>query len=132
MWLVLQIKINWNFWHSKSCQRKTYNRKIKMAVGSTSNCTIGIFVLDHIMRGRGYGKTLVWASCYLCCLQVGITHFEAGALKQNTASLKAFLGCGFKISEQNEVRATLELDVIELVQPESVKRVVFEENSNSV
>ena len=110
---------------------KSKNRKMVMAVGSTSNCTLGIFVLDNLMRGKGYGKTLVWSSCYFSYCQFGITLFETSVLKQNVASLKAFLACGFKISEESEDGINLVLKVnAELLKPESVKRpVVIDENN---
>ena len=107
------------------------NRKMMMAVGSTSNCTLGVFVLTDLTRGKGYGKTLVWSSCYLSYCQFGITLFEASVLRKNVASLKTFLACGFKISEENEVGINLVLKVnAELLKPESVKRpVIIDENN---
>lgn len=108
---------------------RSKNRKIRMAVSSTSNCTLGVLVLNDLMRGRGYGKALVWSSCYLSYSQIGISLFEASVLKQNVASLKAFVACGFKIGEESEVGTNLELEVAELMQPESVKRPVIHEGN---
>lgn len=109
---------------------KGKNRKIRMAVGSTPNCTLGVFVLNDLMRGRGYGKALVWSSCYLSYCQLGINLFEASVRKQNIESLKAFIACGFKISEESEVGANLELKVNELVQPKHVKEAVLIDGNN--
>lgn len=110
---------------------KSKNREMEMAVGFTSNCTVGILVFDHLMRGKGYGKTLVWSGCYLSYYLLGITLFEASVLKQNEASLKAFLACGFKISDESEGGVNLALKGnTALLKPESVKNpVIIDENN---
>lgn len=106
------------------------NHKMKLAVGSTSNCTLGIFVLGDSMKGRGYGKALVWASCYFSYYQLGITFFEASMLKHNIPSLKAFLACGFAICAKSKTGLNLKLKVdTDLVKPESIKRpIILDEN----
>lgn len=106
---------------------KSKNRMIEMSVGSTSNCTLGMYLFDASMRGKGYGKILMWSSCYLCCHQLGITFMEVSVLKQNIASLKACIACGFKISVENDVGVNMELQVnTELVKPEDVMRPVIQ------
>lgn len=104
---------------------KSKNRKMKLAVGSTANCTLGIFVLGDSLKGRGYGKALVWASCYLSYCQLGITFFEASMLKHNVPSRKAFLACGFSICAESKIGLNLKLKVdTDLVKPESIKRPI--------
>jgi len=107
------------------------NRKMKMAVGSTYNTTVGIFILSDLMKGKGYGKILLWASCYLSYCQFGTISIEASMLRQNVSSRKVFLACGFKISAESEAGFNLKLKVdTELVKPECIKRpVVLNENN---
>jgi len=58
--------------------------------------TVGIFIFNNNYKGLGIGKALLWASIYLLheCSQT--EWFTAGMLKENIASLKTFLSCGFK------------------------------------
>jgi len=100
------------------------NRAIELAQGHTCGCTLGILVLDEALRGRGYGKTLVWAACYLannCC---GVGTFAASMGKTNLPSLKSFLACGFQVREESPGGVNVELKIGELVKPEFVERII--------
>ena len=101
-------------------------RAIELAVGYTYGCTLGIFILNEMSRGRGYGKTLVWAACYLinnCC---GVEIFEASVKKNNVPSLKSFLTCGFKVKKEGVDGINIELKINELIKPEFVEGIIIE------
>ena len=63
--------------------------------------SIGIFIFKPEMRGKGYGKILVWASCLLINKTFGYRYFFAGVKKDNVASWKAFMACGFSMTEKD-------------------------------
>ena len=87
--------------------------------------TIGIFVFDEKLRGKGYGKTLVWASCYLsnnCC---NVNYFEAGMERTNVPSLKSFLACGFKVIDKNEKKIKVGLKIDELKKPKLIDKIII-------
>ncbi len=88
--------------------------------------TIGIFVLDETLRGRGFGKTAVWSACYLIKELFEIIYFGAGVKKTNIASSKLFLACGFKVEREGVDNLKLKLKVDELVKPGLVKEIVIE------
>ena len=72
-----------------------------LRIDSSGIVSIGIFIFKPEMRGKGYGKILVWASCYLTNKpQYYERKFFAGVKKDNVASWKAFMACGF-ISDPN-------------------------------
>lgn len=83
--------------------------------------TLGVFVLNLEDRGKGYGKLLVWASCYLVSNVVNVDSFAAGVKEANTASLRSFVSCGFKIVQKNQSGYRLELPILELHKPDCVK-----------
>lgn len=92
---------------------------------SDKTTTIGIFVFDEKLRGKGYGKTLVWASCYIsnnCC---NVNYFEAGMERTNVPSLKSFLACGFKIIDKNEKKIKVGLKIDELEKPEFIDKIII-------
>ncbi len=101
-------------------------RAIEMAVGYTYGCTIGILILGEMVRGRGYGKTLVWAACYLVNNSCGVETFEAAVKKNNVPSLKSFLTCGFKVTKESSDGVNVEVKIGELVKPEFVERITIE------
>lgn len=101
-------------------------RRVKLAQGYTYGCTLGIFVLSEMSREKGYGKTLVWASCYLannCC---GVETFEASMKKDNISSLSSFLACGFQVKKESIDGLNVELKVGELVKPEFIDKIIIE------
>ena len=82
---------------------------------------IGIFVFNKSYRGKGLGKTLVWAATYLFHNSNQAEWFGAGMAKENIPSLKSFLSCGFrKIHEDKEYCKVL-LNYTELIKPEFIK-----------
>jgi RimJ/RimL family protein N-acetyltransferase len=94
-------------------------------LNSDKATTIGIFVFDEKSRGIGYGKTLVWASCYLsnnCC---NVNYFEAGMERTNVPSLKSFLACGFKIIDKNEKNYKVGLKIDKLQKPNFINKVII-------
>jgi len=72
--------------------------------------TFGILVLDKESRGKGYGKTLVWATCYLLNALFGICRFGAGAEADNAPSVRSFLSCGFVVADSNQGKCRLEMN----------------------
>ena len=82
---------------------------------------IGIFVFSKSYRGKGLGKTLVWAATYLFHNSTQAEWFGAGMAIENVPSLKSFLSCGFrKIHEDKEYCRVL-LNYTELIKPEFIK-----------
>ena len=75
-----------------------------------SYATMGVFVFDPSDRGKGHGKTMIWAGVYLLnsTLKMGI--FRAGMEKQNIPSFRTFLSCGFRKYE--EVGSTFKLSLM--------------------
>ena len=88
--------------------------------------TLGIFVFDNKLRGKGYGKTLVWSSCYLVHNCMNISNFGAGMEKNNIPSLKSFLSCGFKIINENEKYYEVKLNIEELQKPKNIDNITLE------
>jgi len=101
-------------------------RAIEMAAGYTYSCTMGIFILGEMSRGKGYGKTLVWAACYLVNNSCGVEIFEAGVKKNNIPSLKSFLTCGFKVTKEGADSVNVEVKIGELVKPDFVERIIID------
>lgn len=101
-------------------------RCIKMAKGYTYDCTLGIFVLSEMLRGRGYGRTLVWASCYLVNNCFGVETFKASMKKNNIPSLKSFLACGFQVKEESIDGLNVELKIGDLLKPEFIDKIIIE------
>ena len=91
-----------------------------------NSVTLGIFVFDSRLRGKGYGKTLVWSSCYLAHNCMNICNFYAGMEKDNIPSLKSFLSCGFKIINENEKYYKVKLNIEELKKPNNIEKVTVE------
>lgn len=88
--------------------------------------TIGVFVLEKRLRSRGYGKTLIWAACYLVNTCCGVENFVGGMKKINIPAFKAFDSCGFKtVREEGDVRY-LGLNIKDLIKPELVARFYIE------
>ena len=80
-----------------SCGIQTYTTFLhKFDTRALNLGTVGIFIFNNNYKGLGLGKVLLWASIYLLhdCYQT--EWFTAGMLKENIASLKTFLSCGFK------------------------------------
>lgn len=100
------------------------NRLMPMAIGGTYDCTLGVLVIDEKERGKGYGRTLVWSSCYLVNNCLGIKVFKASIKKSNLPSLKSFLSCGFLATDEGEVSLNVELEMGHLKKPEIIERVV--------
>ncbi|NQT72706.1 MAG: hypothetical protein HQ553_08035 [Chloroflexi bacterium] len=99
---------------------RTSNRSIQLAVGSTYDSTLGILVLDPKSRGKGYGKTLVWASCYLVSQCRSIEAFKASVKGDNAPSLQSFLTCGFRIEAENAASYNVGLALGDLLKPEFI------------
>jgi len=88
--------------------------------------TLGIFVFDNKLRGKGYGKILVWCSCHLTNNCMNFNYFGAGMEKNNIPSLKSFLSCGFKIIDENEKYYEVKLNIEELQKPKNIDNVTVE------
>jgi RimJ/RimL family protein N-acetyltransferase len=92
--------------------------------------TIGIFVLEERLRGRGYGKTLVWCGCSLLSTCCGITKVAAGVKKINIPSLNSFISCGFEVVKENADSCLLQLRCENLIKPNIISHVSFENYGN--
>lgn len=80
--------------------------------------TVGVFVLNPERRGRGLGKTLVWAASTLIPLTTAVAGVQADMVKSNTASLRAFLACGFTIVAETDTAYVVSLCPSDLRQPD--------------
>lgn len=84
---------------------------------------IGIFVLKPENRGRGFGKTVVWAASRLAQLGAGAERLEAGMELDNLPSLRAFLACGFSIVGESPAGYRVGASLTALRQPDGVFNV---------
>jgi len=75
-----------------------------------SYATMGVFVFNPSDRGKGYGKTMIWAGVYLLSSTLRISTFRAGMERQNISSFRTFLSCGFRKYE--EVGSTFKLSLM--------------------
>jgi len=87
--------------------------------------TFGIFVLDKESRGKGYGKTLVWATCYLLNSLFEIRHFRAGAESANIPSVFSYLSCGFVVTDSNQGKLRLEINSEHLKKPDFIDNILI-------
>lgn len=85
--------------------------------------TIGIFVFDECRRGRGYGRTLAWCSCFLVKACCQVSSFSGNMEKQNIPSFKAFTSCGFEIVKEHPTVYLLQLKIGSLTKPEVISCV---------
>lgn len=92
-------------------------------IKKSETATIGIFVFDPELRGKGYGKTLIWSGCYLISYLFGVSSFAAGAKKSNVASWKAFLSCGFQIVGEGKDVLKLALEIGDLRRPDFIDNI---------
>ncbi len=92
-------------------------------IKKSETATIGIFVFDPELRGKGYGKTLIWSGCYLISHLFSVSSFAAGAKKGNVASWKAFLSCGFQIAEEGKDMLKLALEIGDLRRPDFIDNI---------
>jgi RimJ/RimL family protein N-acetyltransferase len=93
--------------------------------GEGEGVTFGIFVLDKESRGKGYGKTLVWATCYLLNALFGIRHFGAGAEAANTPSVRSFSSCGFDDIDSNQGEIKLDMDYSNFRKPGFISNIMI-------
>ena len=96
-------------------------------IDADSTSTIGIFIFDQSVRGQGFGKTIVWASCFLANLCNGVTCFGAGMKKTNIPSLRSFLSCGFQIVEETSDIYKVTLKIKNLLQPSFISKINIED-----
>ena len=82
---------------------------------------IGIFIFSKNYRGKGLGKTLVWAATYLFHNVSKLEWFGAGMEKENIPSLKSFISCGFKQVDKGEESYKVLLNYSGLVKPKFIK-----------
>lgn len=90
--------------------------------------TFGIFIFSQNFRGKGYGKTLVWASAFLVNACNGVTRFGAGMEKQNMPSLKCFLSSGFKKVFEDDKLIKVELNYKHLKVTEFISHIEVTRN----
>ena len=85
--------------------------------------TMGIFLFNDGLRGKGYGKTLVWASAFLTNACHHNTRFGAGMKKQNQPSFRSFISCGFRKVFEDDALIKVELSFESLQAPEFISHV---------
>jgi len=85
--------------------------------------TIGIFVFDKEARGKGYGKTLVWASSWLLSQVFDCSQLSAGMEKTNIPSFKAFKSCGYTVLRETDDVYIVKLDAPDLIAPDQITGV---------
>ena len=84
---------------------------------------IGIFIFDISSRGKGFGKLLVWCSCYLAHHSTALNIFGAGMEKNNIASLHSFLACDFIIIDENDKYYNVEVNIDKLLKPKKINNI---------
>jgi len=77
---------------------------------AASYAAMGVFVFNPSDRGKGYGKTMIWAGVYLLNSILKISTFRAGMEKENIPSFRTFFSCGFRKYE--EVGSTFKLSLM--------------------
>ena len=82
-----------------------------------SYATMGVFVFDPSDRGKGHGKTMIWAGVYLLSSTLRISTFRAGMERQNIPSFGTFLSCGFRKYEVIGSAFKLSLMIDQLKKP---------------
>ena len=82
--------------------------------------TIGIFVFNSSDRGKGLGKTLVWAATYLYHKYTAEVWFGAGMARDNISSANSFLSCGYRIVMDNEASYKVVLNISQLIKPDFI------------
>ena len=87
--------------------------------------TFGIFVLDKESRRKGYGKTQVWATCYLLNAVFGVRRYRAGVESTNAPSVRSFLTCGFVVSDSKQGKCRLEMNFPNLKKPKFINNILI-------
>ncbi len=90
---------------------------------------IGIFVFSGALRGRGFGKSLVWSACVLVNRVWRTDSFSAGMKKENVPSLKSFLACGFAVTGENEHSFAVGIGSKDLKMPDHITDITIEEST---
>jgi RimJ/RimL family protein N-acetyltransferase len=85
--------------------------------------SIGILLFNKKLRGHGFGKVLIWASCFLANNCRSTISFFAGMSKENLPSLKAFLACGFSIESELPEKYIVSLDNQVLKAPVNITHI---------
>jgi RimJ/RimL family protein N-acetyltransferase len=94
-------------------------------IGSNSISTIGLYIFDQNVRGQGFGKAIVWASCFLANLCENVEDFGAGMKKTNIPSFKSFTSCGFQISIRSDESYKVNLNIKDLLKPKNIVNVAY-------
>ena len=90
---------------------QTFGEPCQEGISSdASYATMGVFVFDPSDRGKGHGKTMIWAGVYLLNSTLKMSIFRAGMEKQNIPSFRTFFSCGFRKYE--EVGSTFKLSLM--------------------
>jgi|TARA_B100000315_G_scaffold257376_1_gene306032 hypothetical protein len=93
---------------------------------------IGIFIFNKNYRSMGLGKTLVWSSAHLFHNCTQSKWFGAGMAKENVASLKSFLACGFAQVYEDEESCRVLLNYSELIKPKFISEISIHEIGHPV
>jgi RimJ/RimL family protein N-acetyltransferase len=94
-------------------------------VPAESAATVGIFLFKKSFRGRGLGKTLVWAATSLFNHSTKVEWFGANMKKRNIPSLKSFLSCGYNNIYENKNEYKVLINYSELIKPDNIKNIVI-------
>ncbi len=74
-------------------------------IGKSQVVPMGIFLFDPGIRGKGFGKVLVWSAAYLSRQVASILAIYGSMRSDNVASRKAFEASGGR-SEFNDLKET--------------------------
>ena len=97
---------------------QTFGEPCQEGISSdASYAAMGVFVFNPSDRGKGYGKTMIWAGVYLLSSTLGIGTFRAGMERQNIPSFGTFLSCGFRKYEVIGSAFKLSLMIDQLKKP---------------
>jgi RimJ/RimL family protein N-acetyltransferase len=96
------------------------------SVTDSNLATHGRFVFEEENRGKGYGKTLIWATVAYINRTKGTQWFGGGIKRDNVASIKSDLSCGYEIIHRGSDIVKLAVHVDNVKHPKVVTDIVFE------
>ncbi len=87
--------------------------------------SVGVLVIGSRRRGAGFGKTLVWSACSYVSYYFGQREFLAGVRKDNSASMRTFVSCGFEVCEDNGEAVFFSADAANIIKPDIIESVQY-------
>ena len=96
----------------------------------TCMATHGRFVLEKENRGKGYGKTLIWATVNYINKNIGTEWFGGKINKMNIASIKSDVSCGYDIMYEGNDNVKLAIHINKLKHPKKISNIVYRDISS--